>query len=134
MNYIIESLFVGFYVCIIYLFLNPFIKNFYLLLLVCGFFKHLLGFYFGIHKWYCNNGDACLQIHLNKYLNINESSTYLFSDSIYEAIIFLFVGTLLHFFIKTKLYLFFIMGALLHIIAEHSGLHTYFCKQRCIKK
>lgn len=134
MNYIIESLFVGCYICIIYVFVNPFIKNFYLLLLVCGFFKHLLGFYIGIHTWYCNNGYTCLKIQPNKHLNFVASSTYLLSDSIYEAIIFLFAGTLLHFFIQTELYLFFIMGIILHIIAEHSGLHKYFCSQNCVKK
>ena len=137
MNYIIESLFVGFYSCIIYLIFSPFIKNFSLLLLVCGFFKHLLGFLFGIHKWYCNNGDACLQIQrqkTNKYLNFSASSKYVLRDSIYEAFIFLFTGTLLHFFIQNELYLFFVMGIILHIVSEKNGIHNYFCRQSCIEK
>ena len=62
MNYIIESIFVGVYTSFIYLLFSPFIKNFYLLLLVCGFFKHFLGSSFGLWTWYCNNGEACLRV------------------------------------------------------------------------
>ena len=135
MNYIIESLFVGLYTCIIYLIFSPFIKNFSLLLLVCGFFKHILGFIFGIHEWYCNNGDACLQRQkTNNHLNFSASSKYVLRDSINEAFIFVVVGSLLHFLIENELYLFFIMGVILHISSEKNGIHNYFCRQSCIKK
>jgi hypothetical protein len=87
MNYLIESIFVGLYVGILYLFFSPFIKNFYLLLLVCGFFKHFLGSSFGLWTWYCNNGEACLRtLSQDQYYEAN--TLYLIQESIYESIIF----------------------------------------------
>ena len=79
MNYIIESIFVGIYTCFMYLLFSPFIKNFYLLLLVCGFFKHFLGSSFGIHTWYCNNGEACLKI-LSQDQNYEANTIYLIRE------------------------------------------------------
>ena len=88
MNYIIESIFVGIYTCFIYLLFSPFIKNFYILLLVCGFFKHLLGSSFGLWTWYCNNGEACLKV-LSQDQKYESNTLYLIRESIYESIIFL---------------------------------------------
>ena len=132
MNYILEAIFVGIYTCFIYLLFEPFIKNFYLLLLVCGFFKHLLGFSFGLWTWYCNNGYACLKV-LNHDQKYEANTLYLIHESIYESFIFLIVGTLLSFIIPKGIYLFLIMGILLHILVEYSGLHKYFCKRTCDK-
>ena len=130
MNYIIESIFVGIYTCFIYLLFSPFIKNFYLLLLVCGFFKHFLGSSFNIHKWYCNNGEACSKmLSQDQYYDAN--TIYLIRASIYEAIIFLLIGTILQFIIPKRLYLFFIMGIVLHIGSEYIGIHKNFCKTTC---
>lgn len=132
MNYIIEAIFVGIYTCFIYLIFSPFIKNFYLLLLVCGFFKHFLGSSFGLWTWYCNNGNACSKI-LNQQFTYNASTLYLIRDSIYEAFIFLLVGTILGHLIHKRIYLFLIMGFLLHIISELIGIHIFFCKTNCLK-
>ena len=53
---LLESLFVGVYSLIIYLFLISYVvtTNFILLLFVTGFLKHLLGHYLKIQEYYCN--------------------------------------------------------------------------------
>lgn len=136
MNYIIESIFVGLYTCFIYLLFSPFIKNFYILLLVCGFFKHFLGSSFGLWTWYCNNGEACLRVlsqDLAKQKYYEANTLYLIRESIYESIIFLVTGTIISFIIPKNIYLFLIMGILLHIWGEKSGIHKSFCRNSCDK-
>ena len=132
MNYIIESIFVGIYTCFIYLLFSPFIKNFYLLLLVCGFFKHFLGSSFGLWTWYCNNGEACLRV-LSQDQYYEANTLYLIRESIYESIIFLITGTIISFIIPKNIYSFLIMGILLHIWGEKSGIHNSFCRNSCDK-
>jgi hypothetical protein len=132
MNYIIESILVGIYTCVIYLLFSPFIKNFYVLLLVCGFFKHFLGSSFSLHSWYCNNGEACLKV-LSQDQKYEANTLYLIRESIYEAFIFLIVGTLLHLLVTNKIYLFLIIGSTLHIWGEHFSIHKSFCKRSCDK-
>ena len=130
MNYIIESIFVGIYASIIYLLFCPFIKNFFTLLLGCGFFKHFLGSSVNIWTWYCNNGETCVKVLSQDHYYI-ANTLYLLRSSVYEAIIFLIVGTILHPIIKNLFLLFFIMGLTLHIISEKIGIHKYFCKTNC---
>lgn len=135
MNYIIESLLVGVYTYLIYLLFSPFIKNFYLLLLVCGFFKHFLGSSFGLWTWYCNNGEACLKV-LSQDQNYEANTIYLIRDSIYEAILFLIVGFILSILTTKKLtnsILFVMIGIILHIGSEHIGIHKSFCRKTCDK-
>lgn len=129
MNYIFESVLVGLYTCLIYMIFSPFIKNLYLLLLVVGFFKHFLGSGFGIHTWYCNNGEACLKV-LSQDQNYSANTLYLIRESIYESLMFLFLGVILNYKL-TNLYLFFSIGVILHIISEKLGIHKTFCKKTC---
>lgn len=129
MNYIFESVLVGLYTCLIYMIFSPFIKNLYLLLLVVGFFKHFLGSGFGIHTWYCNNGEACLKV-LSQDQNYSANTLYLICESIYESLMFLFLGVILNYKL-TNLYLFFSIGVILHIISEKLGIHKTFCKKTC---
>ena len=133
MNLFLEAVLVGIYTCTIFMFFSPFIKNFYVLLLVCGFCKHLLGYVFNIWSWYCNNGEACLKIL--KQQNVYKANTInLFIDSSYEAIIFLFFGTILQKYLGLQgKWLFFIMGLLLHILGDYTEIHTSFCKKNCEK-
>ena len=133
MNYIIESIFVGIYTCFIYLLFSKFIKNFYILLLVCGFFKHFLGSSLGLWSWYCNNGDACIKV-LSQDQNYNANTLYLIRESIYESIIFLVTGIILSFIIQKKIYLFVLIGIILHICGEYIGTHKIFCKNTCVKE
>ena len=136
---IMEAILVGIYTCFIYLIFSPFIKNFYFLLLVSGFFKHFLSSSFGIWTWYCNNGEACIKaLSQDQYYQSN--TTYLLRESIYESILFLIFGIILTNFTKlnnsTKLnniYIFLIIGIILHLISENIGIHTQFCKQTCDK-
>ena len=132
MNYIIESVLVGIYACFMYLLFSPFIKNFYVLLLVCGFFKHFLGSSVGLHSWYCNNGEACLKV-LSQDQKYEANTLYLIRESIYEGLIFLIVGTLLNLLVTNKIYLFMIMGMILHIMGEYFNVHKFFCKRTCDK-
>lgn len=131
MNYLIESILVGFYTCFIYLLFSQFIKNFYVLLLVCGFFKHFFGSSLGLWSWYCNNGEACKTV--NKSLYYKSNTLYLIRESIYESMMFLLMGTLLSLLVSSELFLFFMMGIILHILGEYSGIHTLFCKRSCDK-
>lgn len=131
MNYIIESLLVGLYTCIIYLLFLPFIKNFYLLLLVVGFFKHFLGSIVGLHTWYCNNGETCLKV-LDEDQRYIANTLYIIRDSIYESIVFLFLGFILSYKL-TNIYLFFVIGIILHILSEKLGIHKNFCRNSCHK-
>jgi hypothetical protein len=115
-----------------YLLFSSFIKNFYVLLLVCGFFKHFLGSSFGLWTWYCNNGYACLKV-LSQDQKYEANTLYLIRESIYEAFIFLIIGTLLNLLVTKKIYLFFMMGAILHIMGEYLNIHIFFCKRICEK-
>jgi len=135
MNYIIESIFVGFYSVIVYLFFSRFIyvshQNLYLLLLLVGFFKHFLGYILSIHTWYCNNGIACLKIPERNERYI-ATSTNLLRDSLLEAFAYLFLGFILQHIVK-NVYLFFMIGFILHILSEKLKIHTYFCVNYCNK-
>ena len=110
MNYIIEAVLVGIYTCIVYLFFSLFIKNFYLLLLVVGFFKHFLGSSLGIHTWYCNNGEACI----SQGKLYSASTVHLMRDSFIESIAFLILGLIFRPIIG-NIYLFFAIGIMLQI-------------------
>lgn len=131
MNYIFEAILVGLYTSFLYLLFSPFVKNLFLLLLVIGFFKHFLGSSFGIHTWYCNNGETCKNV-LSQDQTYTANTLYLIRDSIYESFIFLIFGYILSFKL-TKLYLFFTVGFILHIISEKLLVHKYFCIKTCNK-
>jgi hypothetical protein len=129
MNYIIESILVGLYTCLIYLLFSPFIKNFIMLLLVVGFFKHFLSSSLGIHTWFCNNGEACLKV-LSQDQNYSANTIHLIRDSFYESLAFLIMGFIFRPIIG-NMYLFFTIGVILHIIAEKLWIHKSFCKKTC---
>ena len=129
MNYIIEAILVGLYTCLIYILFSPFIKNFIVLLLVVGFFKHFLSSSLGIHTWYCNNGEACLKV-LSQDQNYSANTLYLIRESFYESLAFLTMGLIFSPIIG-NMYLFFMIGVLLHIIAEKLLIHKSFCKKTC---
>jgi hypothetical protein len=130
MNYIIESIFVGVYTCTLSLLFSPFIKNIYILLLVVGFFKHFLGSGFGLWTWYCNNGEACLKT-LSQDQMYEANTLYLLRESIYESIAFIFLGSILSYKLTNPIYVFFILGFSLHILAENWSIHKGYCKRTC---
>ena len=123
MNYIFEAILVGIYTSFIYLVFSPFIKNFYLLLLVVGFFKHFLGSSFQLHTWYCNNGEACLKV-LSQDQNYEANTIHLIRDSLLDSLLFLVLGFILSHKL-TNINLYFTIGLILHIISEKFLVHTY---------
>ena len=132
MNYIIEAILVGSYTCLIYMIFSRFIKNFFLLLLVVGFFKHLLASSLELHTWYCNNGEACLKV-LSQDQYYSSNTVYLIRDSVYESIAFLIMGLIFRPIIG-NIYLFFAIGTILHILAENLSIHKQFCINYCYKQ
>jgi hypothetical protein len=129
MNYIIEALLVGVYSWFLYLLFSPFVKNFYMLLLVVGFSKHFLGSSLKIHDLYCNTGEACVKVlSQDNYYEANTKT--LLHDSTIEATFYLFLGSLLSYQL-TKGPLFFVLGFILHIVAEYLLVHKHFCKSAC---
>jgi hypothetical protein len=122
---VLESLFVGVYSFLIYFFCSHIISsNFALLLFTVGFLKHFLGYYLKIQDFYC---DTCV-----KGSKSQVSTRNLFIESILEGVVFIILGFLLGVFIENRRVLMFLIGFLLHIFAEFTGVHKYFCKNRCI--
>lgn len=123
---LLESLFVGVYSLIIYLFIVSCFNtsNFILLLFITGFIKHFLGHYVRIQEYYCNT----IVTHCKAKVGIE-----LILESILEGIAFVIIGLLLNLFIEDWYILMFLLGFLLHIITEFTGFHTYFCNYRCVK-
>ncbi len=122
---LLESLFVGVYTCVIYLCLSYIISsNFPLLLFVVGFFKHFLGYYLKIQDYYCN---SCMK-NSKSLVSVRD----LIVESILEGGVFIILGLLLKVFIENRWILMFLLGFLLHVIAEYVGVHKYFCKNRCV--
>ena len=80
MNLIIEALFVGFYTSLFGII--PIIGNIYIYLFIIGFLKHLLGYYIGLHNYYCNNDK-------------NNINGYIIKDSILEGICFIIIGNII---------------------------------------
>lgn len=120
-----ESLFVGVYVCVISFFVSYVVSsNFTLLLFVVGFLKHFLGYYLKIQDYYC---ASCV-----KGSNSYTTKQILFGESIFEGVVFIIMGLLLKVFIENRVVLMFLLGFLLHIVAEFVGVHKYFCKNRCV--
>jgi len=138
MNYIIESILVGLYSVVIFLFFSPFVgsdhKKFYLTLVAVGFLKHLMGSFLGIHTWYCNNGDACIKKLPQNHRYIAKT-TNLLRDSIFEAFAYLCLGFILRGLFKNDLMgLFFTIGFILHLLSELLLIHNSFCNTYCVKE
>ena len=131
MNYILEAILVGLYEMILYFVFSQFITNFYILLLVVGFSKHFLGKLLGIQTWYCNNGSACINA-LSQHQKYIANSIHFLRSSVGEAIAHLILGLLLADFFG-KIYVFFAIGVILHIVAESLGVHHNFCRESCEK-
>jgi hypothetical protein len=128
MNYIIEALLVGTYSALLYMLFSPFINNIFILLLVIGFLKHYLSYYIGLHTFYCRYGEACKKYNTYKL----KENTFLLYESIVEALLYLLVGTVLYYTITNKsIYIFFLIGFILHILFEKLELHSKFCRERC---
>lgn len=136
MNYLYESICVGYYSVFVFLLFYWIIDDFYLSLLIVGFTKHQLGYWLGLHNYYCNYGDACVKYKSstnNRYISVKNR---LLTESIYESMIYLILGTILSlvitpYKITNLIFIYFILGVILHNLSEKIGLHNYFCNTNC---
>ena len=162
MHYIFEATFVGIYSCVIAIILSFVVHNYYYLLFLSGFIKHVGGYYLNIHTYYCNHGDACTRTHsvasrnnilISKLLRLtptefNHSPStmlrmttarsknnprQLIFESIIEGIAYVVGGFICSYFISNMYVSVFIVGIAMHILAELFGIHRFFCKNRCVK-
>jgi ascorbate-specific PTS system EIIC-type component UlaA len=133
MHFVFESLFVGIYSMIIFVTLKYFKLN--NVLFLTGFMKHFLGNILQLHTYYCNYGDSCIE---NRQLNqqSNTTITILIAESILEGIMFVIIGSMFNNINRniTEIQQIFLIGILLHNLAEIIGVHKFFCNNRCIKK
>jgi hypothetical protein len=133
MHYIFEAGIVGIYSVIVYKILSQFLFELIPLLFAVGFVKHFLGFELSIHKIYCEYGNACSHLS-NKYKGRSASNIKTIAEeSIIEGTAFVVMGYLLSLVSKDRLLIIFIVGFLLHVIAELSGAHKKFC-ERCVRE
>jgi len=160
-NYVIESVAVGLYSLFIFYVLSQTTTinsktKATILLFTTGFLKHLLGNILQIHDYYCNHGSACsfLQLRENqteshiKYISQN-TTAMLILECIIEGIIFVILYNMILYIFNQQLAkqsqqsankqsqtrnnmtIVFLIGFILHVLSEKTGIHTYFCKTRC---
>ena len=122
MNLVYEQLFVGVYITLLYSLVSMLGYPLYPTLFVTGFFKHLLGYYSGIHEWYCKlNGRTLL------------SFPPLISDSVFEGLIFFVLyGFVLSSLGVSSPAIPYILAFTVHIVAEVIGFHTFFLQHKCV--
>ena len=134
MYYIFESIFVGIYSGVIAIILSFAIHNYYYLLFLTGFIKHVGGYYLNIHTYYCNHGDACMRTPSTwSTARSKNNPRQLIFESIIEGIAYVVGGFICSFLISNMYVSVFIVGIAMHILAELLGIHRFFCKNRCIK-
>jgi hypothetical protein len=123
MNLLIEQIIVGIYTSIIYILLKPFGLEYFTLLFLDGFIKHLLGYYIGIQDIYCN-----------KYKPGTISSVSireLIIESICEGLLFIILGFILMNLGLNKHIVPYIIAFSVHIIVHYIGIHYLFIENRC---
>ena len=128
---LLEALVVGLFCVFLYGGLQ-WINSFILLLFVLGFLKHSLGYVSGLESLFCNYGQACKAIHPSSQTpHKKEAYTeILFLESVIEGLVFVLIG-LLFYPVTSKVYIIFLIGFFLHLIAEIGGIHTEFCEKNC---
>lgn len=123
MHYLFESVFVGIYSWMIYKIVQLFVPVSCLFFLV-GFFKHVVGYWIGLHAYYRKYGDACQSVYRTNY------NSSLFVESFLEGFAYVMLGMLLGIRIRSKDLLFFLIGVLLHLLAEWTSVHSEFCAKQ----
>jgi hypothetical protein len=124
---LLEAILVGLFCLFLYGCLQ-WIKPFLLLLFVLGVLKHSLGYASGLESLYCNYGQAC-----KAFSPLFRKEVYtdrLILESLIEGGLFVSVG-LLFYGISSKVYIVFLIGFFLHLMAEVAGIHTQFCEKNC---
>jgi hypothetical protein len=127
MYYVLEAIFIGIFSLVLYFSLITIYKPikdipFLVLLFILGFIKHLFGYILGLQTAYCK-----------KYKSPSANAVLpTLQDNLLEGIFFVILGSFLLIIIKKKYIIIFLIGFLLHIIFELSGLHRYFINTRCV--
>ena len=122
MNLIYEQLFVGVYTTSVYFVVSMFGYPLYPTLFVTGFFKHLLGYYSGLHEWYCRlQGGSQL------------SGPQILLDSVFEGMTFFALyGLVLSILGVSSPVIPYVLAFTVHIVAEVVGFHTFFRRHKCV--
>jgi hypothetical protein len=124
---IIEAFFVGIYVFLLFISIRSIIKfNLFIELFIIGFIKHFLSYYIGFQSIYC-------KIKLNS--NYHVISSNIIIECLFEGLAFVYFGYLLRYLIKPNNLIYpFLLGFIIHIIAEYYGIHILFLISNCLKK
>jgi len=121
-----EAVFVGLLSVVIFVFINYLPFNLIYKLFLVGFIKHYFGYLSGIQSYYCN-----LYLSKNRNDKYEVESNSILLESLFEGIIYIYIGLLLS-KIFTNCYLIsFTLGFCLHIISDFYGIHTFFLKNNC---
>ena len=146
MHYLYEAIFIGVYSVILYVPIHLFYEkvfekpHIYLMLGVFGLCKHLVGYIVQLHNYYCNYGDACLNMFTNTArVELHYNEDYLLLESILEALYYALLGYIfIHIFginwhhtLTHSIFFIFMAGIFTHTLAELIGLHKYMCIYRC---
>jgi len=123
---ILEGFLVGFYVLLLFFVFRLIIKtDLYLELFIIGFIKHLFSYYIGLQSQYC-------KIYLNKNNNYKVKSSNIIIECLLEGLAFIYFGYLLKLILNPNNYSFaFILGFIIHIIADFYGIHKLFLINNC---
>ena len=135
MHYFVESIVVGLYCVTIFWMLRPYILDKNVLFFLTGFSKHLFGWILGLQTYYCKFGNACERY--NSGANTMRSFSFtgqMFAESLAEGFIFLLTLQILFKIANNtlnKYVILFLLGVLLHLSFELSGIHHRFCLESC---
>lgn len=121
---VLEAFLVGIYVLLLVFLFRLIIKiDLYLELFIIGFIKHLLSYYIGFQSKYC-------KIYKNNNYDIKSSNIII--ECLFEGLAFIYFGYLLKLILNPNNYLFaFMLGFIIHIIADFYGIHKLFLIYNC---
>ena len=157
----LESIFVGVYSSLVYYFcVKPWgFKPLLLVVFIVGVMKHFFGYILQLQTLYCSYGSACVfepSMRLHNY-HAQTPPVQLVIESTFEGFAFVLVfcaiaaaTTQLHFTSlpavarqnlqmsgrnspNKLLKIMFLIGFILHLLAEITGIHKTFCLHRCVQ-
>ena len=115
-----ESVFVGLYSLVIYAGLRivPIRTPEYVVMFILGILKHAVGYFIGLHTYYCKCSRNTKMIMPTAFENV------------WEGVLFVGMSGLLGFIQNLYIRVFWI-GVLLHVISDWLGIHKWFCRTHC---
>ena len=122
MNYLIEAILISLYSLTLYIPLNYFFKNVYLIFFLTGFLKHFLGHYTGVNAVYCR----IYNLQLTKVPILQ-----LVKESIIYGLIYLIGGEILNKLHEVNKLTVFMFGFILNIVLEMTEINKSFSNKKC---